>query len=185
MPPVIVSPYSATWPAHFAVVRDALLAGFAPHVVEIEHIGSTSVPGLAAKPVIDVLLGARALADIEQMIPALADLGFTYVPKYEAEIPMRRYFVKTSATAPRVHLHAVERDSRLWAEHMAFRDLLRTDAALRDGYQALKLRLAAEFADDKAAYTDAKGPFIQSAIARVLDQPAARREGAELPTVAD
>jgi GrpB-like predicted nucleotidyltransferase (UPF0157 family) len=185
MPPVVVSPYSAEWPAQFTAVRNVLLAAFAPGSVEIEHIGSTSVPGLAAKPIIDVLLGARTLAAIESKKEALGDLGFAYVPKYEAEIPMRRYFVKSSATAPRVHLHAVESDSRLWAEHMAFRGLLRTDAALRDGYQALKLRLAEEFADDKAAYTDAKGPFIQTAIARVLDQPLASRDGAELPAVAD
>jgi GrpB-like predicted nucleotidyltransferase (UPF0157 family) len=168
MPPVIVSPYSAEWPAHFTVVRDALLATFAPQVVEIEHIGSTSVPGLAAKPVIDVLLGARTLAEIEQKIEALGDLGFTYVPKYEVEIPTRRYFVKASATTPRVHLHAVERDSRIWAEHMAFRDRLRTDAALCATYQRLKLRLAEEYADDKAAYTEAKGPFILSVIARSI-----------------
>ena len=64
----------------------------------VEHIGGTSVPGLAAKPVIDVLLGAHSLADIESKIPPLNEVGYADVPKYERELPMRRYFVKSSVT---------------------------------------------------------------------------------------
>ena len=137
--------------------------------VAIEHIGSTAVPGLAAKPVIDVLLGARSLADVESRIDALAELGYAYVPKYEREIPMRRYFVKSSATSLRVHLHAVELDSRIWREHMAFREALRADASLCARYQSLKLDLAQKFADDKSAYTTAKNPFIQSVLASIFN----------------
>jgi GrpB-like predicted nucleotidyltransferase (UPF0157 family) len=172
MPTIVLTPYSPNWPTQFHAIREDLLAVFAPLAVTIEHIGSTSVPGLAAKPVIDVLLGARSLADIESKIKQLSEIGYSYVPKYEREIPMRRYFVKSSAASLRVHLHAVELGSRLWQEHLAFRDRLRTDAHLRAQYQTLKLRLAEEFANDKSGYTDAKGPFIQDVLATIL----ARRE---------
>ncbi len=165
---VVVSPYSADWPKLFDVLREELAMVFSPTVVSIEHIGSTSVPGLAAKPVIDMLLGADSLADIESKIVALGELGYTYVPKYERELPMRRYFVKSPEASLRVHLHGVERGSRIWCEHLAFRDALRRDPALRDRYQSLKLRLAQEFAGDKSAYTDAKSPFIRSVLANAI-----------------
>lgn len=170
MPAIVLIPYSPDWPAQFHAIREELLTVFAPTAVTIEHIGSTSVPGLSAKPVIDVLLGARSLADIELKIKPLSEIGYSYVPKYEVEIPTRRYFVKASATSLRVHLHVVELGSRIWQEHLAFRDRLRADASLRSQYQALKLRLAEEFADDKSAYTAAKGPFIQSVLASVFER---------------
>ena len=173
MPAVIISPYSAEWPGCFRAVREELLSVFAPIEVAVEHIGSTAVPGLAAKPVIDVLLGARSLVDIESKIELLGEHGYSYVQKYERELPMRRYFVKPAGTSFRVHLHAVEVGSLLWQQHLAFRDALRTDATLRSRYQSLKLRLAREFADDKPAYTAAKGPFIRSVLAIIFERSVA------------
>lgn len=159
---VTLVPYSAEWPRMFADLAAELQPAFAPLPVSLEHIGSTSVPGLYAKPVLDLLLGAETLADIESRIPALARLGFEYVSKYEREIPDRRYFVRSAPNALRVHLHGVVRGGKLWRDHLAFRDALRTDTGLRERYQALKLHLAAVHADDKAAYSGAKGPFIRS-----------------------
>jgi GrpB-like predicted nucleotidyltransferase (UPF0157 family) len=169
MSTVAVSPYSTEWPVLFRRVREELLAVFAPTAVVVEHIGSTSVPGLAAKPVIDVLLGASTLADVEAKIEPLVEKGYSYISKYERKLPMRRYFVKKtlSASIP-IHVHAVELGCRLWQEHLAFRDTLCADPAVRSQYEALKLRLAQEFADDKSAYTAAKGPFIQSILSTVL-----------------
>ena len=94
MSTVIVSPYSQTWPLAFARIRADLLDVFTDARIDIQHIGSTSVPDLAAKPVIDVLLGADSLTIIEDKIGALERWGYRYVPKYERELPMRRYFVK-------------------------------------------------------------------------------------------
>ncbi len=165
MATVSVVPYSTEWPRLFAAIRDELVSLWAPARVAVEHVGSTSVPGLAAKPVIDVVLGAPSLADIEEHIPALQDSGYAYVAKYERELPMRRYFVKSPPASLRVHLHGVEHDSRSWREYLAFRDALRADAALRAQYHDLKLRLAAVHALDKAAYSAAKDPFIQSVVA--------------------
>jgi GrpB-like predicted nucleotidyltransferase (UPF0157 family) len=165
MASVVVVPWSSDWPLHFATVRAGLQPLFAPGEAIVEHIGSTSVPGLAAKPVIDVMLGAATLADIEARIGRLAGIGYTYVPKHERALPMRRYFTSDVVIPLRVHLHAVETGSALWREHLAFRDALRADPALCDAYQALKLQLARTFAHDKAAYTEAKGPFIRSVLA--------------------
>jgi GrpB-like predicted nucleotidyltransferase (UPF0157 family) len=167
---VVVHSYSSDWPEQFRVVRAELLTVFAPLEVAIEHIGSTSVPGLAAKPVLDLLLGADSLAEIESKVGAIGRLGFEYVPKYEREIPERRYFVRPAAATLRIHLHGVVRDSRLWREHLGFRDALRAEPLLRSEYQALKLRLAREFAEDKAAYTEAKGPFIRAVLARIGEE---------------
>lgn len=164
---VVVSPYSAEWPRCFLAICEELLAVFSPIAVAIEHIGSTSVPGLAAKPVIDVLLGARSLGEVESKIEPLAALGYAYIRQYEDVLPMRRYFVKSSAASFRIHLHAVECGSRIWQQHLAFRDALRSDPALRERYQSLKLQLAETFADDKAAYSAAKDPFVQSVLADV------------------
>lgn len=163
--PVVVLPYTARWAASFEAVRAQLLAAWPPPGVAVEHIGSTSVPGLVAKPVIDVLLGAASLSAIESRIEAFGALGYEYIARYEREIPMRRYFVGTTADSLRVHLHAVVAGSPIWNDHLGFRDALRADPALAARYAELKLRLAAEFAHDKATYTAAKAPFILAVLA--------------------
>ena len=112
----------------------------------------------------DVLLGARSLSDIDSKIKTLEGLGYAYVAKYERDLSMRRYFVKSQSGSLRVHLHGIEAGSQIWKEHLAFRDALRADPALVSQYAALKLRLAAEFANDKSAYTAAKAPFIQGVL---------------------
>lgn len=154
--------YSPTWPLVFQDLRQELLPAFAGVPIEILHIGSTSVPGLAAKPVIDLLLGAPTLATIEARVADIVKLDYTYRPHYQAAIPQRRYFVKDIAGDLRIHLHGVEHGGRLWREHLRFRDLLRADDARRSEYEALKRRLAIAHASDKAAYTVAKGAYIRS-----------------------
>lgn len=165
MAEVVLSPYSDAWPDAFARVQAELVAAFAPAPVVVEHVGSTAVPGLVAKPVLDILLGAKQLSEIECRIHTLAALGFAYVSKYERELPQRRYFVHPALCSLRVHLHAVVYRSLFWQQQLAFRDALRADSGLAHEYARLKLRLAAKFVDDKAAYTDAKAPFIQSVLA--------------------
>ncbi|MBP6750210.1 MAG: GrpB family protein [Xanthomonadaceae bacterium] len=168
MSAVVLSPYSNYWPQNFERIRAEVLGVFDDAAVDdepvnLQHIGSTSVPGLCAKPVIDVLLGAASLAQIEAKIAALDALGYGYVAKYERELPMRRYFVRDAeGERLRVHLHGVVLGSPIWREHLAFRDALRIDPALRDRYAALKTELVQRHAGDKAAYTDAKAPFIRA-----------------------
>lgn len=172
-PELILSPYQETWPQAFDSAKQELQNLFITPDFQIEHIGSTAIPGLSAKPVIDILLGASSLSDIETNITALENSAYTYVTKYEVDIPQRRYFVKAaqtelSGTPFRLHVHGVVIGSQLWREHLFFRDQLRTQAAIREEYQALKLRLATEFAHDKAAYTEAKAPFILRILGQML-----------------
>lgn len=169
---VVLIPYCTSWPSKFDAVRAELLYVFAGAPVVVEHIGSTSVPGLAAKPVLDVLLGASSLAEIEQRIAPLANAGYEYRRSYEQHIPARRYFVRAGDGAMRVHLHAFVEGHPVWQGHLHFRDSLRSDSSLREEYQAIKSSLAREFHDNKDAYTAAKASFIQ----RVLS---AGRVGAE------
>lgn len=164
MAAVVVSPYSTEWPQAFLATREELRHALSPCAVTIEHVGSTSVPGLAAKPVLDILIGAVSLHDIESNISSLAHAGYEYIKKYEVELPDRRYFVKSSEPL-RVHVHAVGLGSVFWSQHLAFRDMLRSDDTLRSAYQELKLGLAAQYPSDKSAYQVAKGPFIQAALA--------------------
>lgn len=162
MPKVILVPYSRQWPETFEALRGELLELFAPNPVVVEHIGSTVVPGLAAKSVIDLLLGADSLPAIESRSAALSAIGYQYVSKYERELPDRCYFVKPSE--PRIHLHGVAMHSPLWREHLAFRDALRADSGLRSAYEKLKYQLAEQFADDKQAYTLGKSDFIRAVL---------------------
>lgn len=156
---------AAHWPAAAAALATELLAVFAPGEVVVEPIGSTAVPGLLAKPVLDLMLGAASLAAIELRIPALTALGYTYVDRYEHELPERRYFTRQPPAAERIHLHGLVRGDRLWREHLTFRDALRADAELRDRYAALKTELVA-YGLDKEAYTAAKAPFIRAVLDR-------------------
>ena len=165
---VRVVPYSEAWPGDFAAIRTELLAAFNDDTILIEHIGSTSVPGLCAKPVIDVLVGALSLKDIEVAIPRLAAAQYEYVSKYEVQLPMRRYFVRQESHSLRVHVHAVVKGSKIWNEHLAFRQALRANIGTRDAYAQLKFALAQVHESDKAAYTAAKAPFIT----RILKSPA-------------
>lgn len=162
--PIVISEYSADWPRMFAEEAGGLRAAFAPDTVEIEHVGSTAVPGMGAKPVVDILLGAQSLAVIEGRIGALEARGYRYVPEFEALLPQRRYFAKPKDGPAQFQLHAVERGSAFWDEQAGFRDVLRSDPAIFQRYLALKRRLAESFRTDIGGYTEAKAPFIRQVL---------------------
>jgi GrpB-like predicted nucleotidyltransferase (UPF0157 family) len=161
------------WVADFLTVQAELTALFYPVHVEVQHVGSTAVPGLCAKPVLDLLLGVTALPEIEAQIPALATAGFRHRREYEKQIPERRYFVREAGLLPRIHLHAVVAGGAYWREHLAFRDALRADPMLRERYSSLKRALAARHVTDKAAYTEGKAPFIAAVLADLRCGPPA------------
>lgn len=163
--PVIIVPYDVKWPARFAAIRTELVGLCQPTPLQIEHIGSTAVPGLVAKPVIDILLGVTALSDIETHIPHLAAAGFEYMPKHEQVMPQRRYFVRREQGIDTCHVHAVRTRGAFWQRHLAFRDALRRDAELAQRYAALKQQLAATLGHDRPAYTAAKTGLIEAVLA--------------------
>ncbi|OHX21304.1 GrpB family protein [Chromobacterium sphagni] len=174
MPDIIfLAPYSPAWPARFQTERRRLLSALAPlaDACRIEHIGSTAVPGLAAKPIIDIMLGLPALAGIKPRIPALLAAGFHHQPQMAAAMPDRHYFTRPAQPPRQVHLHAVALDSAFWRDKLAFPDALRADGHLAAEYEALKRKLAQSMGGHRAAYTDAKSAFIASVLAMTAGKP--------------
>lgn len=158
-------PYDPSWPARFAVERAALARVLAPWLHgPIEHIGSTAVPGLVAKPVIDIMAAVESLDASRPALAAVAALSYVHFP-YRAEI--MHCLCKPSDDMRTHHLHLVPYGSALWHERLTFRDRLRTDAGVAAEYAALKLALAARFEFDREAYTDAKEPFVRRVLARL------------------
>jgi GrpB-like predicted nucleotidyltransferase (UPF0157 family) len=154
--------YITTWPAQFLAEREILLVALSPWLVgDIEHIGSTAVLGLAAKPVIDIMVPVASLQASRGAIAAAESVGYCFYPYKPDEM---HWFCKPSPQVRTHHLHIVPLGSRTWIERLAFRDALRQNPALAQEYAALKRRLAQDFANDREAYTDAKAPFIQNAI---------------------
>jgi GrpB-like predicted nucleotidyltransferase (UPF0157 family) len=165
---VIVVPYDPEWPRCFDQERAVLDAVFAGSGAALEHVGSTAVPGLGAKPVIDVMAGLTQLAEAEDRIPALEAAGYEYVQKYEEALPERRYFRKPRPGPSTYHLHCVVRGSDFWVRHLAFRDYLRAHPASAAAYYELKRELAVRCTKDQ--YTDAKSSFIEGILVLALGQ---------------
>jgi len=159
---MLVVPYDPLWPRAFKAEADRIERACVGLPIQLEHIGSTSVPGLSAKPVIDILAGVPSRAKREHYIAAIRSLGYEHVGAYG--LPGRDYFRRGS---PRTHhIHMVDESSALWADWLMFRDFLRASPETAREYDALKRELALTFADDKNKYQDAKGPFIRSVLRR-------------------
>jgi GrpB-like predicted nucleotidyltransferase (UPF0157 family) len=175
--PIEVVPYDQRWEEFFADAERELRVALAPFVVEIEHIGSTAVPGLAAKPVIDIQVGIRTLDDSVEIVSAVESLGYEYVPEFEDELPDRRYFRRWIGGRRSHQVHLIERsNTEWWDRHIRFRDWLRAHDEDRDRYAELKLTLAAAHREDRRAYTDAKSDFIRAIGVRSIAADARRGE---------
>jgi GrpB-like predicted nucleotidyltransferase (UPF0157 family) len=160
---VRLAPPTPRWAALFDAEAAAVRAALAAHAPVVEHCGSTGVPGLPAKPILDLLVGVPAPLDVPALARALAPLGYAHAP--HAGVPGHEVFGKGD---PRTHLlHVVPLHGDAWRRMLRFRDALRADAALAAEYAALKRALAARHPTERAAYTAGKDAFI----ARVLDAP--------------
>lgn len=165
---VIVAEPDPAWRARYRAEEQRLWAAVGAWTVAIEHIGSTSVPGLAAKPVIDVLVGVRSLEDGAACIEAITALGYTYVPEYEQIMPYRRFFKRDEGGQRSHHVHLVERTHPFYTEHVALRDYLRAHPAVAGEYGELKRDLADRFADDREGYMAGKASLIRRMNAQAL-----------------
>lgn len=165
--PVFVVPYDEAWPSLYEEERHLIERAIGPFVEEIEHIGSTAVPGLAAKPVIDIMVGVGSLDDSPALVERLGAIGYEYVPELERHMPSRRYFRKQRGGRRTRQIHLVERsNSEWWDRHVLFRDHLRAHPEAAEEYARLKRGLSERFKVDRAAYTDAKTAFISGVVRR-------------------
>ena len=175
---VRVVPYDPSWPAWFETARGDITA-VVPEALTIEHVGSTSVPGLASKPTVDVLLVVDDLAVILDRLAELAAIGFEHRPGSFA--PERRHlFFRRMVGGERTHhLHVLASDSAEPDDYRLFRDYLRANPAAAARYEAAKLDLADRFARDRASYVQAKELIVEELLvtARIWRDEAGRRRG--------
>ena len=157
--PVEITDYDPLWPSKFQTERVLLERVLAPWLAgPIEHVGSTAIPGMPAKPVIDVMAAVNTLEASQAAINELRKIGYVYFP-YRSDI--MHWFCKPSPAFRTHHLHLVPFGSERWVDCLAFRDRLRGDQPLAIEYATLKKKLATEFKFNREAYTEAKTPFLQ------------------------
>lgn len=154
--PIRVVPYDPRWPQTYAERRSRLAAALGPAATTIDHIGSTSVPGLAAKPIIDILIGVDEPGDESRYVPAIESTGIQLRSREDEH----RYFRPAPGRPRTVHVHVCRAFGRWAADHILFRDYLRSSTEARERYADLKLVLAEQYRNDRLAYTDAKADFI-------------------------
>ena len=157
---VVVTPYNPAWPAQFAAEAAVLRAELGDLALAIHHVGSTSVPGLAAKPVIDIMPTVRDIRAVDRHLSGMAALG--YAPRGEYGLPGRRYFSKDSDGVRSHHVHMYAVDNPEVVRHLAFRDYLRAHPVVAQQYGDLKLALAQAHPADIDAYMDGKDAFIKA-----------------------
>ncbi|PSJ47658.1 hypothetical protein C7H85_02170 [Zobellella endophytica] len=156
---IVVRPYCACWPGIFIQEKAAIEHALGDVGLAVHHIGSTAVPGLMAKPIIDILLVVDSLARLDRASPRLEAQG--YEAKGEFGMPGRRYFPKGGLD--RTHqIHAFEQGSGHIERHLAFRDYLIAFPDIAAQYQALKQRVAASCGNDLARYCQGKDDFIKT-----------------------
>ncbi|HRH59610.1 MAG TPA: GrpB family protein [Chitinophagaceae bacterium] len=186
---IFIEPYQSVWVQMFHREEKnihSVLFNFNP---AIEHIGSTSVPGLAAKPVIDILVGLNNEEQLDKTITPMKEAGYIYMKKYTPLWRERRFFVKLKPgkkIIPQVideddnriigkdfislaHIHIIVKDTADWIRHIAFRNYLRTHSLVREEYERLKTKLSQHQYNDMNEYNDAKNSFIKKAEKKALE----------------
>jgi GrpB-like predicted nucleotidyltransferase (UPF0157 family) len=175
--PVEIEDYDPRWPEVFADIRDQISSTLSGLAQRIEHVGSTAVPGLAAKPIIDLIVVINTCEDLHAVIRNLEATGYHH--EGDLGLPGREAFT----TAPDMsahHLYVCADDDLHLARQLLFRDFLRTHPATAAAYARLKRSLARQYRYDRSAYTDAKSTFIEQTLsAAALSTPstALRSEG--------
>jgi len=163
---VIVVPYDPRWPILFEEASAELRAVLGTSILDVHHVGSTAVPGLCAKPILDVMVSVPNFDDARELFTRLDALGYEYRP--DEEIPDRHYFRRPPGGELRTHhLSLAEPESRYHRVTLAFRDALRRDPELAEAYARLKLSLARRFPLDRPAYIDGKTEFVQDVLAAI------------------
>lgn len=158
---IVLFEYSEEWIRLFEKEKHLLQKALGIKTCIIEHIGSTSVKGLAAKPIIDIMIGLFDFSEADSLIVEIKALGYEYIPEYEDVMPYRRFFKKIIDGKVTHHLHMVSEGSEFWRRHLLFRDYLRKNSDIADQYASLKKDLAKREWNDTNEYAEAKSEFIR------------------------
>ncbi len=161
---VALFPYDMAWPVLFKNERDRLLDLFPDEFLAIEHIGSTAVPGLSAKPIIDILAGVDSISRADDLLEPLCRAKYATSMEYNASLVGRRWLMRWAEGRRTHHVHLMVYGGEEWQRRLVFRNRLRVDTELAQRYEKKKCLWAAEFASDREAYTAAKGNFICEAL---------------------
>jgi GrpB-like predicted nucleotidyltransferase (UPF0157 family) len=164
---VTIVDYDPQWPILYEGERRSVLEVAAEKILDIEHIGSTAVPGLGAKPIIDILAGVECETIADECVRLLAAIGYDDVTP-EPEETDWYYCLGKGFHSVGYHLHLVRSGSGHWERHILFRDYLRTHPETARDYENLKRSLASEHGPDRLAYTEAKTSFIESVVSRAV-----------------
>ncbi|WP_386083417.1 GrpB family protein [Vreelandella sp. F11] len=163
---VALFPYDPTWPMLFEKERDRLLGLFPSEFLAIEHIGSTAVYGLSAKPIIDILAGVASMHQADGLLEPLCRAKYATSLEYNASLVGRRWLMRFANGRRTHHLHVMVYGGEEWNRRLAFRNRLRDSTELAQQYERSKRQWAAAFKTDREAYTAAKGDFIHEALNR-------------------
>lgn len=153
---VKLDPYTSEWKTEFGIEKERLSTILNGHIIDIQHVGSTSIEGCHAKPVIDILIGIESLEYGEALIPILVEQG--YIHKFN--VPGEVYFKKQSNGLTTHHIHIAPINGQVWKNQILFRDYLRLHPEKLQEYMQLKQCLAIQFANDRDQYSKGKEDFI-------------------------
>ena len=163
--------YNENWPKIYASEKVAILSVAGQWIKAIEHVGSTSIPFITAKPTIDICIGVASLEQADQhMLKPLQQLGYEYLQILEKDIPERRYLQKLSSTGEHlVHVHIVIVNDELWNNYVRFRNYLIAHPEESKAYMALKHMLKEKFTYNREAYTSGKSDFIKDILSKAFN----------------
>ena len=158
--PVIIVKYNPEWPELFREERKRILAKVGELGIQVEHIGGTAVPGLGAKPIIDIMIGIDDVIDVNKCIALLEEIDYTIMIKSIEGLSERKVLDK-SINGMKIHLYLVEVNTENWKKNILFREYLRTHPETAQEYNNLKMELAKKYKNDQIAYTEGKAKFIK------------------------
>lgn len=168
--PIIIADYDPQWPVLFEQERQLILAALENGAILIEHIGSTAISGMAAKPVIDIAIGIQSLEMAPEYIPLIKGLGYIYEPTLERLLPERRFFWKGTPVVHTYHIHMAEIKSPAWVKPIVFRDYLRKHPDEAQHYGELKKSLAERYGSDMDAYVGGKTAFVEQMLLKAAQE---------------
>jgi GrpB-like predicted nucleotidyltransferase (UPF0157 family) len=157
---IVLVPPDPSWPGKFRAEKASLIRLLKDPELRIAHFGSTSIPGLYAKPIIDILIGCPDMKKADRILPKLAAYGYETSARFNTGIGERRFLRKRKNRFRTHHIHLVVFQGPFWRDSIRFRNILRKDAILAKRYEKLKLATARRNDTDREAYTEAKTPFI-------------------------